>query len=77
MVRNLAVKSLLSKNSKAGLSLKDICYGTGQIMFEGQMVKTGACVQKKVNHGNEENSLNIGDGSNNVSAKCMNRESDI
>lgn len=46
-------------------------------MFEGQMVKTGACAQKKINHGNEENSLNIGDGSNNVSAKCVNRESDI
>jgi hypothetical protein len=29
MVRNLAVTELLQKNSKAGLSLKDICYGTG------------------------------------------------
>lgn len=77
MVRNLAVTELLQKNSKAGLSLKDICYGTGYIMFEGAMVKTGACHHKKVNHSDPEKEINLGDGANSITESCLNREGDI
>jgi len=46
-------------------------------MFEGQMVKTGACHTKKVNHNDPEQAINIGDGSNNIGTTCLNKEGDI
>lgn len=46
-------------------------------MLDGKMVKTGACHQKKVNHGNDTNPLNVGDGSNSIEAKCLNIEGEI
>lgn len=77
MVRDYALKELTKVNNKAGLSLKDICYGTGYVMFEGKMVKTGACHQTKVNHSNPETPIGVGDGSNNIEAKCLNIEGEI
>mmetsp|Transcript_40139 Transcript_40139/g.33907 ORF Transcript_40139/g.33907 Transcript_40139/m.33907 type:complete len:147 (-) Transcript_40139:1032-1472(-) len=77
MIRNLAIKELMTKNSKAGLSLKDICYGTGYIMHDGKMIKTGACHHSNTNHGDAESELNVGDGSNNVSQVCNNKEGEI
>lgn len=46
-------------------------------MFDSKMVKTGACRQQKINHNNAETQLNVGDGSNNIEAKCLNIEGDI
>lgn len=77
MVRDFAVKELLVRNTKTAISLSDICYGTGFVLFEGNMVSTGGCMLKTVNKGNAETPLNVGDGTNTISATCEKKEDEI
>jgi len=44
-------------------------------MFQGKMVKTGACKESKANPANKP--LEMGDGSNSISTTCSNVEGDI
>lgn len=69
---------LISVNAKSAISLKDICYGTGFVMHEGAMVATGGCALKHNNSkGTEEDPLNVGDGSNNITNSCELKEGDV
>jgi len=78
MVRDFAVKELLAKNTKTAISLNDICYGTGYVLLEGEMVSTGGCMLKTANaKGTEEAPLNVGDGTNSISKTCEMKEGDI
>jgi len=78
MVRDFAVKELLSKNTKTAISLNDIRYGTGYVLLEGEMVSTGGCMLKTANaKGTDEAPLNVGDGTNSISKTCEMKEGDI
>jgi hypothetical protein len=75
MVRDMAIKELVLKNSKAGISLSDICYGVGYVMHEGAMVSTGACANKRINTKGE--AILLGDGTNSFANFCEKKEGDI
>lgn len=47
LVRDYSIKELATINKQTISSLKDICYGTGYVMFEGKMYSTGACTKAK------------------------------
>lgn len=84
MVRDFAVKELLAKNMKTAITLNDICYGTGYVLLDGQMVNTGGCMVKanndkgtKPEDPTQNDSLNLGDGSNSIHYTCEKKEGDI
>jgi len=84
MVRDFAVKAISLKNQKANTSLNDICYGQGQVMFQGQMVATGGCLLKRSNANDSAPpeppafvQLYVGDGSNAIFDTCELKKGDI